>query len=918
MFVNDAVLERAHHPDALFLFIHAQRTGGSNTIRWLRGVFGDEASYTHQTVENFRRWNELDDVSPLDGFRLHGGFSRFTDIDLKGRPLIGLSNVRHPFYRTLSIYRMSRKNTTQFLHEVAIVNDFEDFYRIGHEINPGYFDNVCATRIAGSADWDRLLESLESNFGLVATTNRLREATRALIKRLGWDARPIKAAKSPPDPEHYAASEASPVRDLIIERNQLDLRLYELIAGKKAAPPKQPPAIPSISSRAPAADDGFAQYDAPFRKARETEPDLSFSRFYTRRVASKLRKGQSHNSLGPNIVSKTYGQESFDTASARQMRKIERVVAVAPEHRVVEYGCGSLRTAAGLIERTAPRHYLGLDVIADFYEMGLGHLDQRMIEEKQPWLAEIGEGSVDAAAAFGADLVVSLSVMMHVHPDDLDAYIDDLARIAGKPGARIVLDAALAERSVRYNSLGWARPLEWIEARFGQRGLVLIDTRLGRPHHLGGHEVTVATLCFLRESANGDPGDIGGRAIELAASETLLAGHRREYLRELDPGFGFARVRLTVTIPQMPAEARGVSFGEHVQGRRTVIGLRPGAVVLSEDLGETWRVIELPEAEGAPFARCFTTANGFHLLQTAARDADDPEGMLAPMIYRYTPEWTFAGRCEVGRYNWHGRASIGQAGDTIMWAEYPFNRSEHIPGGRDPALAARVWRSRDDGRSWNRVLELPGDAIRHFHTVCPDPYFPRQWWLSSGDRTDECRVWLSRDDGDSWTEATNTAPSIRGVRSGAQASQRFTDMAFTEDALIWGSDDWLGSSKKAGERGGVGARMFSSPRSVPLAPRSIGWIGNPVRSMVDVGPAWLVMTEAKHDAFPEPQICLVAKDGETVQELLTIDLAERVGTGFSYSRASAQAEDGHFFSFRGARDLASSTTRLFHWQIEFD
>lgn len=491
MYVNDAVLERASDPDALFLFVHAQRTGGSNMIRWLRGVFGDDKSYTHRTVEHFRRWNELADVAPLAGYRFHGGFSRFTDVDLKGRPLIGLSNARHPFYRTLSIYRMSKRNTTQFLHHVAIANDFESFYRIGHGINPGYFDNLCATRIAGSPDWDRVIETLETSFGLVATTNRLREATRVLIDRLGLSVEPIGATGAPPDPEHYARSEDSAVRDVIIERNQLDLRLYELVAGQETA------SEPS-SDAAAASDDRYADYDAAFHRAREAEPDLSFSRFYTRRVAAKLRKGRSHNSLGSNIVSKTFGRESFAESGARQMRKIERLIPVAPENRVVEYGCGSLRTGAALIERVAPGHYMGLDVVADFYQMGLAQLDKRLIEAKRPRLAVIDDASLEAASAFDADLVVSLAVMMHVHPDDVDDYIANLGRIAARPRAALVVQAAISKRPVRYNNLGWAWPREWIEGRFGEHGLAIEGTTLAPPQDRATRAITVASLCFRR------------------------------------------------------------------------------------------------------------------------------------------------------------------------------------------------------------------------------------------------------------------------------------------------------------------------------------------------------------------------------------------------------------------------------------
>lgn len=436
----------------------------------------------------------------------------------------------------------------------------------------------------------------------------------------------------------------------------------------------------------------------------------------------------------------------------------------------------------------------------------------------------------------------------------------------------------------------------------------------------------------LSEASNhDDPRSPRGRRTLIPAALNdgvqLTEGESRSFLREVDPAFGFTRVRLTLTVPPVPWSGRMVMFGEHRAGSREVIGLLTGAVIISEDLGQSWRLIDLPDAAGVQLERCFTTTSGHHLLQSLTRDAEHPEGRVPARIFRYTSDWRFAGVAQAGDFNWHGRASIGQNGDTIMWAEYPNNKAKYTPGREHEGVSPRVWRSRDDGRSWELAFEQPPEAIRHFHTCVADPCVPGQWWVSSGDKTRECRVWVSSDDGDSWRDITNVAPDVplhpAAVRH-AQAVQRYTDIVIGESALIWGADDWLGGHKrifdpKVGEAHRAGARLFRSPRVEPIQPSTIGWIGNPVRSIVDVGPAYIVTTEAKNPELPEPQVYLLAKNGsDALVELCTVELFNETGTGLTYSRASAAAVDGHFFSYRNSRDLMVSQTRLLHWRIEFE
>jgi hypothetical protein len=265
--------------------------------------------------------------------------------------------------------------------------------------------------------------------------------------------------------------------------------------------------------------------------------------------------------------------------------------------------------------------------------------------------------------------------------------------------------------------------------------------------------------------------------------------------------------------------------------------------------------------------------------------------ILDAPILRFDREWRPIDIATTGRNQWHGTHSIDEANGTIIYGEYPANfakfRFEKNEAARrgyvDQGLvtSSSLFRSRDRGQSWETVLTCSPDEIRHFHTVIADPYKAGRWWASSGDLPRECEVWRSEDDGTSWTKMTNSAVDVAlhpkfGFRR--QSVHRCTAMVATQDQLIWGVDDWLGSPKDYadgdvayGHR--VGARLCVSPRTKPLQPRVIGFCGNPVRSIIDVGEAYVVTTQATDRSVglrPEVFLCS-KKEPFQVQSLFTVD-----------------------------------------------
>jgi SAM-dependent methyltransferase len=235
------------------------------------------------------------------------------------------------------------------------------------------------------------------------------------------------------------------------------------------------------------ADDDFEEY-------KKTHPGADYSQFYTTRTAAMVRSGKQHNSLGNNIV--TDGVSEFWETGAKQASRLMRLGNVKPSHRVVEYGCGSLRMAGHFMKLLEPGNFFGLDVIADFYEQGRANVGPELLEKARPRLEVISEESVAAAAAFQPDFVFAHSVVIHVHPDILPKMFQNMARMAAKPGALLAFNAMMHDPAVRYANLGWAWPEAYFMDHF--RGFDLHKIERGKLTDKGGYQVGGAMFVFQR------------------------------------------------------------------------------------------------------------------------------------------------------------------------------------------------------------------------------------------------------------------------------------------------------------------------------------------------------------------------------------------------------------------------------------
>jgi hypothetical protein len=93
-----------------------------------------------------------------------------------------------------------------------------------------------------------------------------------------------------------------------------------------------------------------------------------------------------------------------------------------------------------------------------------------------------------------------------------------------------------------------------------------------------------------------------------------------------------------------------------------------------------------------------------------------------------------------------------------------------------------IWRSCDDGRSWDIVYEFPAGSIKHAHGVYFDKFTDR-FWVPTGDFEGECMVLFAD-------------PNFSDVTIYGNGTQiwRPVSMFFTEDRVIWPMDSQLQTS----------------------------------------------------------------------------------------------------------------------------
>ncbi len=325
-------------------------------------------------------------------------------------------------------------------------------------------------------------------------------------------------------------------------------------------------------------------------------------------------------------------------------------------------------------------------------------------------------------------------------------------------------------------------------------------------------------------------------------------------------------------------------------------------IFASKDNGNTWEkvwpkkdseVIEILELEKdeekSIFGRCFTTSTGRHLLQLSKNNKPGN-------IYIFDKNWEYVGKRSTGDFNWHGSFSIGEYKKTIMFSEYA--------AGADKLY---VWRSQDDGDTWEKVFEKKSHPtnermgeIRHFHTCFPWPKPGNRdtehsaWLVSSGDTAKQSQVWITYNNGDTWKNITDKSFPLDG-KDFTRTTHRYTSLQYLEDgSILWATDDHANPARSASL---VKAELENN--TLKLNVLTSLWSNNN-RSLIDFGSYFLSISEAKEPDIKNAYFQVLNKQEPSYIEWAgTISCPAR--TGFTYSLSSIMAYENVAFSYNMLR-----------------
>jgi hypothetical protein len=220
---------------------------------------------------------------------------------------------------------------------------------------------------------------------------------------------------------------------------------------------KKPKAESSSKGNAPAA--ARKQFGERYKAFLREHPNGTFAEYYTYDVQQRLNEGQSHKTLGTKIENAELGEGEieFTEAGRERFEKFRKLMKLKPHHRVVDYGCGSLRIGYHMMNYLEPGNYFGLDVTTDFIDIGKSLIGDSLAKRK-PHLAAISAKSVAEAKAFAPDFVFSSSVAIHVHPKEAATYYGNLQILTSKPGAELFFNARISDKPQRIGENGWSWP----------------------------------------------------------------------------------------------------------------------------------------------------------------------------------------------------------------------------------------------------------------------------------------------------------------------------------------------------------------------------------------------------------------------------------------------------------------------------
>lgn len=228
-------------------------------------------------------------------------------------------------------------------------------------------------------------------------------------------------------------------------------------------------------------------YERHWRRWKRANPRGNRAIFYALDAPRRMAKGdgQGPRTLGLGV------EPALRQPRGEQLLAALRSVGLRPEHRLVDFGCGSLWTGEVFMSFLDPGHYIGLDVVDMYYNERLPLLPPGLAEAKRPQLKVISPAVMAEVSAQQPEFLLATAVLLHVRPRDLGTFFADLLAASG-PGTRILVQHRWRRRTRRIDGSKWWHGHRRLERTAARLGCEILWPRLA------GHPLKETRLFELR------------------------------------------------------------------------------------------------------------------------------------------------------------------------------------------------------------------------------------------------------------------------------------------------------------------------------------------------------------------------------------------------------------------------------------
>lgn len=213
-------------------------------------------------------------------------------------------------------------------------------------------------------------------------------------------------------------------------------------------------------------------------------------------MAFDLGTGASFTQANPRRMDKRIKENPMEAIGGdtlgigRLQLKYLKQEGLKPGHRLLDFGCGTLRAGKHFIRYLEPGNYTGLDISPEAIKYGERWVEENGLADKKPVLQVNNRVELERVKDSSFDFVVAQSVFTHLPWQDLDLFLENLDGVLSESGKAYLTFWIIHDKDFRVNSVSsFAYGLGFIEDLADRHGFCVdLDSSFNHPR---GQEMVV-------------------------------------------------------------------------------------------------------------------------------------------------------------------------------------------------------------------------------------------------------------------------------------------------------------------------------------------------------------------------------------------------------------------------------------------